>query len=101
MPADSDRAQRFLKYETPVEPKDPNAEFMTVQETAYVLKCSVKTVRRRVDALGIKRKPGRGVVTTKADRDLLLDDSLVQPAKNTPRRGRQGLGRKPLAALAA
>jgi len=96
-----DRSERYKKYEMPQEPKDPNADVLTVQETAYVLKCSVKTVRRRVDALGIKRKPGRGVVTTKADRDLLLDDSLVQPAKNTPRRGRQGLGRKPLAVLGA
>lgn len=96
-----DRSERYKKYEMPQEPKDPNADVLTVQETAYVLKCSVKTVRRRIDALGIKCKPGSRVVTTKAHRQLLLDDSLVQPAKNTPRRGRQGLGRKPLAALAA
>ncbi|GHG30937.1 hypothetical protein ACFFSH_32510 [Streptomyces filamentosus] len=96
-----DRSERYLKYEMPQEPKDPNADILTVQETAWILKCSVKTARRRIAALDIKRKPGRRVVTTKADRQLLLDDSLVQPAKNTPRRGRQGLGRMPLGPLAA
>lgn len=96
-----DRSERYLKYEMPQEPKNPNADVLTVQETAYVLKCSVKTVRRRIDDLGIKRKPGRSVVTTKADRQLLLDDSRVKPAKSTPRRGRQGLGRMPLGPLAA
>lgn len=94
-----DRTERYQKYEMPQEPKDPNAEVLTIQETAYVLGCSVKTVHRRLDDLGLKRKPGRRVVTTKADRQALLDDSLTQPAKNAaPRRGRRGLGRKPLAA---
>ncbi|MET9727725.1 DNA-binding protein [Streptomyces zaomyceticus] len=94
-----DRSERYRKYEMPQEPKDPNAEVMTVQETAYVLSCSVKTVRRRLESLGLKRKPGRTVVTTKADRQALLDDSLTQPSKGmAPRRGRQGLGRKPLVA---
>ncbi|MFE9738883.1 DNA-binding protein [Streptomyces sp. NPDC006477] len=97
-----DRYERYQKYETPQEPKDPNADVMTVQETAYVLGCSVKTVRRRLDSLGLKRKPGRKVMTTKADRDVLLDDSLVAPPKGiAPRRGRQGLGRKPFTPLAA
>lgn len=93
MPADSDRAQRFLKYETPVAPDDLNAEYMTVQETAYVLSCSVPTIRRRLKDLGLTRKPGRRVITTKADRDALIESSLVQP-----RNGRRGRGRKILAA---
>ncbi|MFE0650988.1 hypothetical protein ACFVZH_20605 [Streptomyces sp. NPDC059534] len=97
-----DRYERYQKYETPQEPKDLNAEVMTVQETAFVLSCSVKTVRRRLKSLGLKRKPGRTVVTTKADRQALLEDSLVEPARSiAPRRGRQGLGRKPLTPLAA
>ncbi|MFI8962113.1 hypothetical protein ACIGO8_08350 [Streptomyces sp. NPDC053493] len=69
---------------------------MTVQETAYVLKCSVPTVRRRLKALGLTRKPGRWVVVTKADRDALIESSLVQPPS-----GRRGRGRKPLGSLAA
>lgn len=96
MPADSDRAQRFLKYETPVAPADLNAEYMTVQETAYVLSCSVPTIRRRLKDLGLTRKPGRRVVTTKADREALVQSSLVQPAS-----GRRGRGRKRLSSLAA
>ena len=97
-----DRYERYQKYETPQEPKDPNAEILTVQETAFVLGCSVKTVHRRLDELGLKRKPGRKVVTTKADRQALLDSSLTQPDKATAlRRGRRGVGRKPLTALAA
>jgi len=94
-----DRYERYQKYETPKKPEDPNADIMTVQEAAYVLGCSVKTVRRRLDSLGLKRKPGRTVMTTKADRQAILDDSLVAPSKRaTPHRGRQGLGRKPLIA---
>ncbi|MFB7605219.1 DNA-binding protein [Streptomyces gardneri] len=96
MPADNDRSQRVLKYETPQEPKDPNAELMTVQETAYMLKCSVPTIRRRLKELGLTRKPGRWVITTKADREALIESSLVKPPS-----GRRGRGRKPLAPLAA
>ncbi|MFH8627820.1 hypothetical protein ACH4A8_39035 [Streptomyces vietnamensis] len=96
------RTERYQKYETPQEPKNPEADLMNIQETAYVLGCSVKTVHRRLDDLGLKRKPGRRVMTTKADRQALLDDSLTQPAKNAAlRRGRRGLGRKPLTPLAA
>ncbi|WP_328941589.1 hypothetical protein OG259_07900 [Streptomyces sp. NBC_00250] len=97
-----DRKERYQKYETPQEPKDLNADVMTVQETAYVLSCSVRTVHRRLNELGLKRKPGRTVVTTKADRQALLEDSLTQPPRTAvPRRGRQGQGRKQLMPLAA
>jgi hypothetical protein len=98
-----DRNERYQKYETPQEPKDPEANLLNIQETAYVLGCSVRTVHRRLDELGLKRKPGRRVMTTKADRQALLDDSLTQPQKAaTLRRGRRGNGRKQLtAALAA
>ncbi|MER6098417.1 DNA-binding protein [Streptomyces sp. NPDC001728] len=96
MPAESDRSQRVLKYETPTAPADPNAEYMTVQETAFILMCSVPTIRRRLKELGLTRKPGRRVVTTKADRDALIESSLVRPPS-----GRRGRGRKPLRPLAA
>ncbi|MFJ5151451.1 DNA-binding protein [Streptomyces sp. NPDC088353] len=33
-------------YGVPIPPEDPEQEFMTVQETAYVLKCSVSWLRR-------------------------------------------------------
>jgi hypothetical protein len=97
-----DRNERYLKYETPQKPEDPNADILTIQETAYVLGCGVRTVHRRLNELGLKRKPGRRVMTTKADRQALLDSSLTQPDMATAlRRGRRGVGRKPLTALAA
>lgn len=96
MPADSDRSDRVAKYETPIAPADLNAEYMTVQETAFVLKCSVPTVRRRLKELGLTRKLGRWIVTTTADRAALIESSLVQPPS-----GRRGRGRKPLTSLAA
>ncbi|MEU8525311.1 DNA-binding protein [Streptomyces sp. NPDC048629] len=92
---------KYEKYGRPTEPADLDADIMTVQETAYVLKCSVPTVHRRLDALGLKKKPGRRVVTNKAIRAALLDASDVpavqgraKPAK--PRK--RVAGRKPLAA---
>ncbi|MFD3970384.1 DNA-binding protein [Streptomyces cyaneofuscatus] len=33
-------------YGMPIAPEDPEQEYMTVQETAYVLKCSVSWLRR-------------------------------------------------------
>lgn len=53
----------YQRYSLPAEPKDPNAEFMTIQETAYVLKCSVPTVRRRIKELGIEFAGRRKMLT--------------------------------------
>ncbi|MER7953900.1 DNA-binding protein [Streptomyces sp. NPDC096030] len=91
---------RYEKYGRPTEPADLNAEYMTVQETAFVLKCSVPTVHRRLDELGIKKKTGRRVVTNKADRAALLESSLVpslQGRAKAAKPRKRGAGRKPLA----
>lgn len=66
MPSD-----KQLRYGRPTPPADLNQEYMTVQETAYVLGCGVKTVRRRITTLGIKSKPGRRVMTSKRDRQRI------------------------------
>lgn len=98
---------KYEKYGRPTEPADPDADIMTIQETAFVLMCSVPTVRRRLDALGLKRKPGRRVVTTKADRAALVESSLVPSihGRASAKTSKRGTGRKPLgkpqAALAA
>ena len=95
---------RYAKYGRPTEPKDPNAEYMTVQETAFVLKCSVPTVHRRLDELGIKKKTGRRVVTSRADRAALVESSLVPTLQGRARAAKpskRGTGRKPLTPLAA
>jgi hypothetical protein len=65
MPSD-----KYQRYGLPVEPKDPNAEFMTIQETAFVLKCSVPTVRRRVKELGIETAGRRKMLSRKNRIDI-------------------------------
>lgn len=66
MPSDN-----YLRYHRPTPPADPNQDYMSVQETAYVLGCGVATVRKRLKALGIESKIGRAVVTSKRDRQRL------------------------------
>lgn len=39
-------ATKSQRYGTPAAPEDPNQEFMTAQETAYVLRCSLTWLRR-------------------------------------------------------
>jgi len=74
---------KYELYGKAEKPADVNQEFMTVQETAYVLGCSVPTVRRRLKALGIKAKPGRRIKTSKQDR---LD--IHNASRETPQRRR-------------
>jgi hypothetical protein len=64
-------SDKQLRYGRPTPPDDPNQEYMTVQETAYVLRCGVKAIRRRITALGIKSKVGRRVMTNKRDRQRI------------------------------
>jgi general stress protein YciG len=44
---------------------------MTVQETAYVLNCSVDVARKRIKEIGVESKVGRAVVTSKRDRQRI------------------------------
>ncbi|WP_420038103.1 hypothetical protein ACN2WE_05495 [Streptomyces sp. cg28] len=63
--------EKNQRYGLPTAPADPNQEYMNVQETAYVLGCSVKTIRRRIATLNIKSKTGRRVMTSKRDRQRI------------------------------
>ncbi|MET8377956.1 hypothetical protein [Streptomyces microflavus] len=72
---------KYELYGRPEKPADVNQEFMTVQETAYVLGCSVPTVRRRLKALDIKAKPGRRIKTSKQDRLDIHNASRETPQK--------------------
>lgn len=78
MPSD-----KYLRYGRPTPPADVNQEFMTVQETAYVLGCSVDTIRARIKDLRLASKPGRRVITNKADR------MRIHAAGRKPRRKTQ------------
>ncbi|WP_329336201.1 DNA-binding protein [Streptomyces sp. NBC_01352] len=73
-------SDKYLRYGRPTPPADVNQEFMTVQETAYVLSCSVKTVRRRLKDLGIKSLPGNRIVTSRADRTRMHEAGRVPPS---------------------
>lgn len=64
-------SEKYLKYGRPVEPKDPNQEYMSVQETAFTLMCTVDTIRRLIKELGLHSRPGRRIVTDKADRQAI------------------------------
>ncbi|MFH9765101.1 hypothetical protein ACH4N4_30790 [Streptomyces microflavus] len=75
---------KYELYGRPEKPADVNQEFMTVQETAYVLGCSVPTVRRRLKALGIRATPGYRITTSKQDR---LD--IHNASRETPQKRRQ------------
>ncbi|MFF1499696.1 DNA-binding protein [Streptomyces sp. NPDC058316] len=84
---------KYELYGRPEAPADLNQEFMTVQETAFVLGCSVPTVRRRLQALGIKSTPGRRILTSKQDR---LD--IHNASRTEPRQRRRAGRRLPIAA---
>lgn len=72
---------KYEKYGRPIPPADPNAEYMSVQETAFVLKCSVKTVTRLLDETGLKSKLGRSIVTDSATRRALYEHRIQGPKR--------------------
>ncbi|GAA2225095.1 hypothetical protein GCM10010400_77480 [Streptomyces aculeolatus] len=88
-------SDRYAKYGRPQAPADPNQEYMTIQETASVLGCSVDTIRRLLKELDIKAKVGRRVITDKADRALIYE---YRRSDRKPVRRRTSQPRRPAAA---
>jgi hypothetical protein len=72
--------------EKPVPPTDPNAEYMSVQETAWVFQCSVKTVRRLLKEIGGGSPVGRRIMTDKAERAAMYEHRRRSPKPGRPRR---------------
>ncbi|MFJ7417928.1 hypothetical protein ACIQXD_04865 [Streptomyces uncialis] len=61
---------KYERYGRPLPPKDPNADVLNVQESAYVLRCSVSYLRRWLNANPkLKAKSGRRVVTNRRVRE--------------------------------
>lgn len=58
-------------YHTPQRPEDPDAPYLTVQETAYVMRCSVNTVRRKLRAIRRGGGPGRRILVSREERKAL------------------------------
>lgn len=64
---------RREKYHVPVRPEDPDAEYLTLQETAYVFRCSVKTIERRALGLGLGSRIGLRKMLSREDRRAMYE----------------------------
>jgi hypothetical protein len=89
-------SQNELQYNRPVEPADPNAEYLTMQETAAVFRCSVKTIRRLRKELGLGARIGSRVVFDRDERRAMFNARRVngEPMRVPTRRHRR-TARKP------
>jgi hypothetical protein len=95
------------KYETygvPVPPEDPDQNFMTAQETAYVMKCSVTWLRRflatRPDLCG--RNGNRGRIITDREQRAAIHEARSggdpRTGRTIPRQRRRSSAKKTPAA---
>lgn len=72
-------------YGVPIPPQDPEQEYMTVQETAYVMNCSVSWMRRFLrEHRHLHSYQGRRIVTSRADRTAIHEARRA----GDPRQGR-------------
>ena len=90
-------------YGVPIPPEDPDQDVMTVQETAYVLKCSVSWLRRFLKAhRHLHGYSGRRIITNREDRAAIYEALRAgdpRQGRTVPRQRRRAPVRKP--ALAA
>ncbi|MFE1205703.1 DNA-binding protein [Streptomyces sp. NPDC058762] len=64
----------YERYGIPVPPQDTDQEYMTVQETAYVLNCSVSWLRRFLkDHRDLHGYSGRRIITNRDDRAAIYE----------------------------
>ncbi|MDX2696029.1 DNA-binding protein [Streptomyces ipomoeae] len=96
----------YEQYGIPVPPEDPYQEYMTVQETAYVLRCSVSWLRRflkkRPDLCTRNGNRGR-IVTNREDRAAINEARRAgdpRTGRTLPRQRRRPTTRKPASAAA-
>lgn len=72
-------------YGIPVPPADPDQDYMTVQETAYVLNCSVSWLRRFLrENRHLHGRSGRRIITNRDDRAAIYEALRA----GDPRKGR-------------
>lgn len=78
--------EKYLKYARPLPPADVNQEYMTVQETAFVLKCGVTWLRVFLrDHPKLSSRQGRRIVTDRAARAQIYRlRTGVSATKKTP-----------------
>lgn len=86
-------------YGIPVPPQDPEQEFMTVQETAHVLNCSVSWLRRFLKAhRHLHGYSGRRIITNREDRAAIYEALRAgdpRTGRTMPRQRRRPATRKP------
>jgi excisionase family DNA binding protein len=85
---------------TPTQPADLNAPFFSVPEVAWLLKCSVDTVRRRIRSgrLGASQdKKGGVILVSRSDLDAYHEATRLVAL---PRRGSRRPHRHPARAAA-
>lgn len=86
-------------YGVPVAPENPEQEYMTVQETAYILRCSVSWLRRFLkEHRDLHSYSGRRLVTDRADRAAIYEAMRTSTRRSTRRVNRR---RRPTATAAA
>lgn len=76
--------EKYELYGRPIPPTDPNADVMTVQESAYVLKCGVSYLRRWLKSHSkFRAYSGRRLVMNRAARDAYYraHQGAKQPAR--------------------
>lgn len=87
----------YERYGLPVPPEDPDQEFMTVQETAHVLRCSVSWLRRFLAKnRNLHSYHGRRIVTDRGDRAAIKE--ATRAGVSTPSRRRSSRPRRTAAA---
>jgi hypothetical protein len=92
---------KYEQYGVPLPPEDPNQEFMTVQETAYTLRCSVSWLRRflakRPDLHGRNGARGR-IITNREQRSAIHEARAVgdpRTGRTIPRQRRRTAAKTP------
>lgn len=91
-------------YGKPIPPQDPDQEYMTVQETAYVLHCSVSWLRRFLknhpDLHGRNGHRGRIVTDREQRAGIHAARSAGDPRKGRTMPRRRTVARRPALAKA-
>ncbi|NUO42447.1 MAG: DNA-binding protein [Streptomyces sp.] len=93
--------QAYERYGIPVPPQDPEQEYMTVQETAYVLHCSVSWLRRFLKQHSelCGRNGNRGRIVTNREQRAGIHEARSagdpRTGRTVPRQRRRTTARKP------
>jgi DNA invertase Pin-like site-specific DNA recombinase len=97
---------KYEQYGVPIPPADPDQEFMTVQETAFVLRCSVSWLRRflakRPDLHGRNGNRGR-IIIDRSQRAAIHEARTAgdpRTGRTIPRQRRRPTAKRPASAAA-